>query len=66
MKNKIVIGVATLLVGFLLGGVAFYLLGQYTEKQKVYVPAVVPNVPRQVIETSRAFTEIAGRSCGGR
>jgi len=60
MKNKIVIGVATLLVGFLLGGVSFYLLGQYTGKQRGYVPAVIPNVPKQVIETSKAFTEIAG------
>ncbi|MGE5301529.1 MAG: DegQ family serine endoprotease [Acidobacteriota bacterium] len=59
MKNKIVIGLATLLIGFLLGGVAFYLLGQYTGKQRGYVPAVIPNVPKQVIETSKAFTEIA-------
>ncbi len=59
MKNKIVIGVATLLIGFLLGGVAFYLLGQYTGRQRAYVPAVIPNVPKQVIETSKAFSEIA-------
>jgi serine protease Do len=59
MKNKIVIGVATLLIGFLLGGVAFYLLGQYTGRQRAYVPAVIPNVSKQVIETSKAFSEIA-------
>ncbi|MDA8434009.1 MAG: DegQ family serine endoprotease [Nitrospiraceae bacterium] len=59
MKNKIVVGIATLLVGFLLGGIAFYLLGEYAGRQRGYVPAVVPNVPKQVIETSKAFTEIA-------
>jgi serine protease Do len=60
MKNKIFIGVTTLLIGFLLGGIAFYLLGEYTGRQRGYVPAVIPNVPKQVIETSKAFTEIAG------
>jgi serine protease Do len=59
MKNKISVGITTLLVGFLLGGLALYFLGEYTGRQREYVPAVIPNVPKQVIETSKAFTEIA-------
>src|SRR5512135_680821 len=58
MKNKIVTGIAILLIGFLLGGISFYILGELTGKQKVYSP-IVPNVPKQIIETSRAFSEIA-------
>ena len=60
MKNKTIVGVAILLIGFLLGGVAFYLLGELTGRQKGYAPATIPNVPKQIIETSRAFSEIAG------
>ncbi len=60
MKNKIVTGIAILLIGFLLGGISFYILGEFTGKQKVSVPLTAPNVPKQVIETSRAFSEIAG------
>ncbi|MDH4232299.1 MAG: DegQ family serine endoprotease [Nitrospirota bacterium] len=58
MKNKIAIGVAVLLIGFLLGGVSFYLLGKITGQQKGYIP-VSPHVPRQIAESSRAFAEIA-------
>lgn len=59
MKNKIVTGIAILLMGFLMGGISFYILGEFTGKQKVYSPIAAPNVPRQIIETSRAFSEIA-------
>jgi serine protease Do len=59
MKNKIVVGVAVLLAGFLLGGITFYFLAQYTGSQRGYMPLRAPNVPRQVIETSRAFSDIA-------
>ena len=35
MKKKIIIGVAILLAGFLLGGVTFYLLGKMTGQQRL-------------------------------
>jgi serine protease Do len=59
MKNKIVIGVAVLLLGFLLGGVSFYLLQEMTGRQSAYLPYKTPSVPKQIVETSRAFSEIA-------
>ncbi len=58
MKNKIVIGISVLLIGFLLGGVSFYLLGKITGQQRGYVP-ISPHVPRQIAESSKAFSEIA-------
>jgi len=58
MKNKIVIGISVLLIGFLLGGVSFYLLGKITGQQRGYVP-LSPHVPRQIAESSKAFSEIA-------
>ncbi|MBI5100565.1 MAG: DegQ family serine endoprotease [Nitrospirae bacterium] len=60
MRNKVVTVIAVLLVGFLLGGVSFYLLGEWTGKNRGSVPYMAPNVPRQITETSRAFSEIAG------
>ncbi len=59
MRNRIVGITAILLVGFLLGGVSYYLLGEYAGRQKGYSPVTVPNVPKQIIDTSRAFSEIA-------
>ncbi|MBI5639771.1 MAG: DegQ family serine endoprotease [Nitrospirae bacterium] len=59
MKNKIVIIISVLLIGFLLGGVSFYLLGEVTGRYKGYQPSAIPNVPRQIIDTSKAFSEIA-------
>ena len=58
MKNKIVIGISVLLIGFLLGGVSFYFLGKITGQQKGYIP-LSPHVPRQIAESSKAFSEIA-------
>ena len=60
MKNKIVIVISVLLVGFLLGGLSFYLLGEYAGGRKGYVPFTAPNVPKQIIDTSKAFSEVAG------
>ncbi len=59
MKNKTVIILTVLLFGFLLGGLSFYLLGQITGQHRDYVSLAPPNVPRQIIETSRAFSDIA-------
>jgi hypothetical protein len=59
MKKKILIGVAILLMGFLMGGITFYALGKLTQQR--YMPyTVTPNVPRQIMETGRAFSEIVG------
>jgi serine protease Do len=58
MKNKIVIGISVLLLGFLLGGVSFYFLGKITGQQKGFI-TLTPNVPKQIAESSRAFSEIA-------
>jgi serine protease Do len=58
MKNKILIGTSILLVGFLLGGLSFYLLGRYAGRQGVYIPMSPPRVSRQVLETGRAFSDI--------
>jgi serine protease Do len=59
MKKKIFFGIVILLLGFLLGGISFYILGQITGQQRGYLPySTTPNVPRQVLETSRAFSEI--------
>jgi serine protease Do len=58
MKNKTLVGTAILLVGFLLGGISFYLLGEYTGRQRVYMPAAPPHVSRQMLETGTAFSDI--------
>lgn len=57
MRKKILIGISILLMGFLLGGLAFYFIGKMTGQQG-YLPYPAPNVPRQIMETSRAFSEI--------
>ena len=60
MKKKILVGTAILLIGFLLGGLTYYILGKITG-QHAYPPyTTAPNVPRQILETSRAFSEIVG------
>lgn len=60
MKNKIGIIVFFLLVGILVGGVSFYFLEKVTGTHKGYASFTTPNVPRQIIDTSKAFSEIAG------
>lgn len=59
MKNKTVIAVIVLLIGFLMGGISFYFLGEMTGKKKIHVPFSSPVVPRQIMEASRAFSDIA-------
>jgi len=58
MKKKIFIGILILLVGFLLGGLTFYILGKITGQYRYSPYSVTPTVPRQMMETSRAFSEI--------
>jgi len=58
MKKKILIGISILLTGFFLGGLTFYILGKVTSNYR-YIPySGTPYVPRQIIETSRAFSDI--------
>src|SRR4030042_5598331 len=58
MKKKVFISIVILLSGFFLGGLTFYFLGKITEQQRYLPYTGIPNVPRQTIETSRAFSEI--------
>lgn len=58
MRRKILLGISILLIGFLLGGLAFYFIGKIAEEQNGYLHYYAPNVPRQIMETSRAFSEI--------
>jgi serine protease Do len=60
MKNKIWIIFLFLLVGILIGGVSFYFLEKVTGSHRGYASYTTPNVPRQIIDTSKAFSEIAG------
>ena len=47
-----------MLLGFLLGGISFYLLGKYSVKQSAYLPMEPPRVSGRVLETGRAFADI--------
>ena len=58
MKKKVFIGIAILLTGFLLGGLTFYVLGTITGQHRYLPYTVTPTIPRQIIETSKAFSEI--------
>ncbi|MGD0885285.1 MAG: DegQ family serine endoprotease [Thermodesulfovibrionales bacterium] len=58
MRKRIVIGTCILLVGFLFGGISFYVLGKFVAQPSTRTP-FTPRVPTQIIETSRAFSEIA-------
>ncbi|MEC4676979.1 MAG: DegQ family serine endoprotease [Nitrospirota bacterium] len=59
MKNKIIAGVAVLLLGFLLGGISYFFLEKFTDRQKQYIPYKEPLAPTQIIETGRSFAGIA-------
>jgi serine protease Do len=58
MKKKIFVGIVILLLGFLLGGITFYILGKITGQGRYLSSPITPNVPRQIMETGRAFSEI--------
>jgi serine protease Do len=57
MRKRVLIGIAILLTGFLFGGMSFYMLGKIVRPASVRAP-FAPRVPEQIIETSRAFSEI--------
>lgn len=56
MKKKIFIGIAILLTGFLLGGISYFLLSKNLAPLTPYISN--PRVPSQIIETTKAFSEI--------
>jgi len=56
-EEKVFGGIVILLVGFLLGGISYYLMGKIVYPQSVRAP-FAPRVPSQILETSRAFSEI--------
>lgn len=58
MKKKILISISILLIGFLLGGLMFYVLGRIAGQNRHMPYTATPKVPRQIMETSRAFSEI--------
>jgi serine protease Do len=58
MKRKIIAGIVILLLGFLLGGLAFYALGKFTSQGRYLPSPTIPNVSRQIMETGRAFSDI--------
>lgn len=57
MKKKIFVGAIILLVGFFLGGVSYYGIGRIVSPPSMRSP-FSPRVPNQIMETSRAFSEI--------
>ncbi|MCL4536051.1 MAG: DegQ family serine endoprotease [Nitrospirae bacterium] len=54
MKRRLLWIPAVLLIGFLLGGITYYLLSKTTSSYMSFAP----RVPKQMEETSRAFSEI--------
>lgn len=57
MKKKVFAGVAILLTGFLLGGIFYYII-EKTLAPPSLSSSFIPRVPKQILETSRAFSEI--------
>lgn len=55
MRKRLLLIPVVLLIGFLLGGITYYLLSKVSTPS--YTP-FAPRVPRQIEETSRAFSEI--------
>lgn len=58
MRKRILVGIVILLMGFLLGGLTFYTLGKLTRQGRYLPSPATPNVPRQIMETGRAFSDI--------
>ncbi len=57
MKKKILFGLLTLLIGFLVGGLTYYVIYERVRipQRSVYTP---PLLSQKVVDTSRAFAEI--------
>jgi len=57
MKKKILFGLLTLLIGFLIGGLTYYSIYERVRvpQRNVYIP---PVLSKKVVDTSRAFAEI--------
>jgi serine protease Do len=61
MRKTVYVAVGVLLIGFLLGGITFYFLGKITGQPGLYPPYTTPKVPGQIMETSRAFSDIVNK-----
>lgn len=59
MKSKIGFGVVVLLIGIVIGAGVFHYFERTTVSQRPSSSVVMPHVPKQIIETSKAFSEIA-------
>ncbi|HBG93404.1 MAG: hypothetical protein A3J81_08715 [Nitrospirae bacterium RIFOXYB2_FULL_43_5] len=59
MRKKILIGIIVLLSGFLLAGISFYIFGRIAPSRSGLTVTAPPRVPSQILETSKAFSEIA-------
>ncbi len=57
MKKRVFIGAAILLTGFLLGGISYYVMSKMVAPPS-FRQSFAPRVPAQMLETSRAFSEI--------
>jgi len=55
MKKRLLLAILILLIGFLFGGITYYFLGKTITPS--YSP-LVPQTPRYIEETSRAFSDI--------
>ncbi len=58
MKRKIAVWAVVITTVFLLGGLTFYTLGKMSTQGRFAPSRVTPNVPRQIMETGRAFSDI--------
>lgn len=58
MRKRVIFLVAILLIAFLLGGISFYALGKFTGRYTNVPYTHTPTVPRQMMETGKAFSDI--------
>jgi len=58
MKKKAFTGFMLLVVGFAVGAATFYLLPRWRAPKPAPAPVIMPRVPSDIIETSKAFSEI--------
>jgi serine protease Do len=58
MRKKVFIGVAILLIGFLLGGISYYMIDKMVSPPAARF-AFIPRVPAKLLDTGRAFSEIS-------
>lgn len=60
MKQRLLSVAVILLVGFILGGITFYVLKTSKQPYSTVPAGKTPHVPQEIIDTSKAFSEIVG------